>query len=311
MPTLDEKVKEIASQRESVAAQEPDETSEVKADSPANPVNENPADKEPQQPEGNGSALPKTDVKTATKEQKADYAFAAYRKRTSREMDSMRKELEELRKFKEEMSRKQNAEAPKTRQDFGSDEDFADYIQENLYKKFAERFEKEHSAKWESEQEAYRKEYEVKSELKQLFGNAANDILNAIEDEHSDLSVLLNHPNAEAIRNELSTDFRADFLGLMYKQPERFFALLQMSPTRQEIVLMDYERQIRELKAKHLNAGKGTQQPNQQPNAQPQQAKLPTTGRFGNGNNGSMSFGDMSAQSRVNRFMLQYKKKGF
>ena len=58
MPTLDEKVKEIQEARR-VANEKPE--SEVKADSPANPVNENPATEEPQQPEGNGSALPKTD----------------------------------------------------------------------------------------------------------------------------------------------------------------------------------------------------------------------------------------------------------
>lgn len=239
--------------------------------------------------------------KEPTEAEKQQHAMAQMRSKFKRENDSLRKEVEELKKWKAEAEAK-NVK-PKTLSDFdGNEEEYGKFlrkqIEDSVYARVSEDFRKSTEADRESTEKAER----LRSGLEGLRKGLADEVMTELGDPDSTMSAILNSEKGRTIADAITeSEYGAELLALMHGKPEIFKQMLNLPEKRIEYSIYRLEDQIVALKAQAAEKQKAEAEKQEKANS------LPNVGAFGLNGNENKGVAGLSAKERVERYKAEMR----
>lgn len=239
--------------------------------------------------------------KEPTPEEKQRHAIAEMRIKFKRENDSLRKEIETLKKAQAA----KDVPAPKTRKDFETDGEYGDYLrkemEDEIYRRVSERMRSEQDAV--SERAALGEK--LRQQLEGLEEGLSEKVFADISDQDSDLYQILTDERGEGRISELlEGPYGAEILAIIRGKPEIFRSILELPGRMQEFrlcSLVDSIERLRSDRAQNARAAESRRQAAE---------SLPSAGTFGTNGNGVADIGGMSAAQRVAKYKAEMRKRG-
>ena len=299
--TTEEKYKEIVESRK-VAGEESKEPSGVKVDPPT-PKNEHDEEgKAEQQPEAGNEGVQNVSGKSEpTDYEKQQHAMAAMRASHKRETDSLKKEIEELKKLVNAGKEKQE---PKKRSDFGSDEEYGEYVRSQITEGAAKQVREELEKRQADERRQNEFNEKLKSGLEGISKGLSEKVFGDLKNPESVMSQIIMDERAKSMVDAIRQSPRmADMLALMQAKPQIFQDILELPPKKQEYRIFSLEDNIDTIYSK-----KASRQQDDEAKKD-RAASLPVTGAFGNQGTGSTDVSALSTEERVARYKAELKKK--
>lgn len=246
------------------------------------------------------------DVKDTPKEpteaEKQQHAMAQMRAKFKRENDSLRKEVEELKKWKADAEAK-NVK-PKTLEDFGGDTEkygafLRKQIEDDVYARVSEEFRKNSAAETEMSERGEK----LTKGLESIRSGLSQKVMAELKDPDSTMSMVLNDGEAgKTIADAIAeSDYGADLLALLHGKPEIFQNMLSLPPKRIEFRIYQLEDQIAAIKAQASEKQKAEAEKQEKANS------LPNVGAFGTNGNGNTGIAGLSAKERVERYKAEMR----
>lgn len=305
--TTEEKYKEIVESR-NVADGESKEPSGVKVDPP---TEEKPADTKPaevtekQQVAGKkeGEEGKDTTKKVPTDYEKQQHELASMRFNSKKTEKALLKQIEDLKAEIEGLKGGKKTEQKK-RSDFNSDDEYGDYLRQNLEKDVTDKILKQ--VKEQNDSVARQNEFNRKltEDLDKIQQGLGNKIIAELNDPESVMSQIILDENGESMVTAIrESSRRADILALMQARPEIFKNILALPPKKQEYRIYALEDQI---DAKYAQLSKKQQDDKEK---EERSASLPTAGSFGVHGNGTTDISGLSTEERVARYKAEMRKK--
>lgn len=240
--------------------------------------------------------------KEPTEAEKQQHAMAQMRAKFKRENDSLRKEVEELKKWKADAEAK-NVK-PKTLADFnGNEEEYGKFlrkqIEDSVYARVSEEFRKNSAADVEMSERGEK----LTKGLESLQSGLSQKVMAELKDPDSVMSMILNDGEAgKTIADAITeSDYGADLIALLHGKPEIFQKMLSLPPKRIEFRIYQLEDQIASIKARASENQKAEAEKQDKANS------LPNVGAFGTNGNGNSGIGGLSAKERVERYKAEMR----
>lgn len=298
--TEEEKYAQIQKNRQVANGGEAEKGSGVEA----HPQAEQTAETEPKADGGTpkDEGKDKAPHKEPTEAEKQQHAMAKMRSQFKRENDALKKELEELKKWKAD------AEAakvkPKTLADFDGDEEkygqfLRKQIEDSVYSRVTEEFRK----KSEADAQAEERGEKLRSKLDGFEEGLSQKVMDDLRDPDSTMSQILNAGEAGKVIAEAITEseYGADLLALMRSKPEIFQQMLALPAKRVEYKMFQLEDQIAALQRQASDKRKADEEKKEKAYS------LPNVGAFGLNGNGNKGVDGLSAKERVERYKAELR----
>lgn len=258
-----------------------------------------------QKPDG-GKPKDGNDVKDTPKEpteaEKQQHAIAEMRSKFKRENDSLKKEVESLRKWKADFEAKQAK--PKTLEDFGGDASkFGEYLRKQIEDDVYARVSSEFSRKAAEDAEMSERGDRLSKGLEALQSGLSQKVMAELKNPDSVMSGILNDEHGGKIIADAITESEhgAELLAIMHSKPELFQQMLTLSPKRIEYRIYQLEDQIVALSKQMADKNKAEAE------KQAKSDSLPNVGAFGTNGNGNKGIGGLSAKERVERYKAEMR----
>ena len=311
--TTEEKYQEIVENRAKAGAvtpetkpEENEDQSGVKTDPPADTKTEPTETKPEGEPPKEGDQKPKESKEgkepaKPSNAERQEHALAKMRIKAKLENDSLRKEIEDLKKQLAESAPKP---AAKTSKDFEKPEEYEKYIRDTLKDEILAEVLNEVETQRQQRDEQQGFMTKLRGELETTFGKEIGEkVVKDLEDPESDMTMIITDERAKPIVEAIKTSKRrADLLALMQAKPQIFQNMLDLPERRKEFSIYQLEEAIEaryaQVKAKEAEDAKKKERAD----------SLPSTGTFGVNGNGNDGINGLSTTARVNRYKEEILK---
>ena len=298
--TEEEKFAQIQQNRQVANGEKAGEGSGVEAHQQAEQKTETKKEPEGGKPEGEKEV--KETPKEPTEAEKQQHAMAKMRSQFKRENDALKKELEELKKWKADAEAK-NVK-PKTLEDFGGDQQkFGEFlrkqIEDDVYARVSEEFKKRNEADAETSERGER----LMKGLNDLQEGLSQKVVAELKDPDSAMSQILNAgEKGKTIADAITeSEHGAELLALMHGKPEIFQQMLALPQKRIEYRIYQLEDQI------VATAQRLSEQKKAEAEKKEKADSLPNVGAFGLNGNGNKGIGGLSNKERVERYKAEMR----
>lgn len=297
---MEEKYQEIASQRESKGGTETARAEEPKAAEEAAPQNAPAAEEKAESGDEGSEANPK---KEEAKEGKSDDGglerYKSEAERSRHAMARMRKQhaaekADWERKFKE-LEAKVAPQKPKTREDFGSDEEWREHLEKAIEDKIVARVMEGLNKRQAEERGVSGAISDLHTSVSNFLGKEDGEkVWRELTTEGTEAYEILNDPRSDHMVSVIcDSPMKGALLGAIVYSPRVFRNILDLPQSRQAYELYRVEERIRSNQAEIAR---------KKEQAKKREESLPAPGTFGNNAKGSTDISGLSTKQRVERY---------